>query len=200
MANNEHHLNQFYTNIMQNNAMLYKYQFLVELVGGDELAKYTSFSTQPTEPGSNITYWAQSGSIPKISITKGKAVYFGTEFRMPGVIKFTHTWPMEILLDEDMTIYDLMTQWRKSISDLSLDGGGIKNVPNVNLRVSLTNSDNSQKTTSFIVAGVWPKTIGEISLQYREGGGELGKCRVEFAFQYCYEDDTFDGSNDPMNA
>ena len=200
MAHNEHHLNQVYHNIMQGNALLYKYQFLVEFVGSAELGQYTQFSLQPSDTSTNITYWAQSASIPSFELSKGKTNFFGTEFRAPGVLKFSHSWKVNFLCDQGMNLYQMMTEWRKKISDLKLDGGGIKKVPDVSMRISLINADHSVKTTSFVVAGVWPKNIGAISMQYANGGGAATKFDVDFAFQYCYEDANFDTSTNPMNA
>mgnify|MGYP003302912373 CR=1 FL=1 len=92
------HLSNFYTNIMRGNALLYKYQFLVQLMGPADLGWNNSASQ-------NFSYYVQSGSIPGTKLVNGKTVFFGTEFRIPGVKQFDHNWQTEILIDQDLTIY-----------------------------------------------------------------------------------------------
>jgi hypothetical protein len=201
MAINEkhdYHLRNFYTNIMKNNALLYKYQFLVEFIGLDQLGIDI---TDPSDASKNITYFVQSADIPGYSMQNGKTVFMGTEFRIPGVRKYDHSWAPQILLDESLFAYKGLQKWREKISSLTIDGGGQKVIPNVQARISLLSPDHQTKVTSFILEGVWIKDLGEISLAYSaNGGGDLLKIPVTFRYQYVYKDDTFDQSADPLKA
>ena len=49
---NPYNLKAFYTNIMKENALLYKYQFIVQFIGLDEYGL-----TDQSDPSKNITYY-----------------------------------------------------------------------------------------------------------------------------------------------
>jgi hypothetical protein len=201
MALNEKHdfhMKNFYTNIMKTNALLYKYQFLVEFIGLEALGIDI---TDSSDASKNITYYVQSAEIPGYSMQNGKSIFMGTEFRIPGVRKYDHTWAPQILLDENMFAYKGLQQWREKISSLKIDGGGQKVIPNVQARLSLLSPDHQTKVASFILEGVWIKSLGEISLAYSaNGGGDLLKVPATFKYQYVYPDDTFDQAGDPLKA
>ena len=48
--------------------------------------------------------------------------------------------------------------------------------------------------------GVWPKTIPSISLKYQQDENTPISLDCKFAYQYCYRDDDFDTSGNPLNA
>lgn len=187
---NDKHLSNFYTNIMRGNALLYKYQFLVQLIGPSDLGWNNSASQ-------NFSYYVQSASIPGTKLVNGKTVFFGTEFRIPGVKQFDHNWQTEILIDQDLTIYKKLEAWRESISSLKIDGGGIKQIQSYQAKVSILDTDHQTITDSFMLEGIWIKSLGDINLAYQNnGGGDVLKIPAEFRYQYVYHQD--DG--DPLNA
>lgn len=197
---NNYHLKKFYTNIMKDNALLYKNQFIVDFIGLEQYG-----ITSSTEPVKNITYYVQSASIPGYQLVNGKTTFMGTEFRIPGVLKYNHSWSVNILLNENMFAYVGLQTWRRYISRLEIDGGGIKTIPNVQARVSVLSPDHQQIVNSYILEGVWIKELGEINLAYANGGGNVMKCTAQFRYQYVYPD--YDSSNvnsysdkDPLGA
>lgn len=184
------HLSNFYTNIMRGNALLYKYQFLVQLMGPADLGWNNSASQ-------NFSYYVQSGSIPGTKLVNGKTVFFGTEFRIPGVKQFDHNWQTEILIDQDLTIYKKLEAWRDSISSLRVDGGGIKQIQPYKAKISTLNPDHQTINESYILEGLWIKSLGDINLAYQNnGGGDVLKIPAEFRYQYVYRE----GDGDPLDA
>lgn len=155
-------------------------------------------ANDPTDQ--NFSYYAQSAKLPKFSIKRAKAAYYGIDFRVPTVITFDHSWTCKILLEQDMIIYEKLRDWYKLISDLSKNGGGIKTIPNINLRISLLNAEHTHFTTSYVLTGVWPNKIPELSLAYKADDNEAKMLDVEFKYQYCYKDDSFKSDDDPLNA
>lgn len=190
MAENKKHLKNFYTNIMSSTALLYKYQFLVQLMGPPDLGWNNSASQ-------NFSYYVQSASIPGVKLVNGKTVFFGTEFRIPGVKQFDHNWQTEILIDQDLTIYKKLEAWRDSISSLKIDGGGEKRIPSYQAKISILNPDHQTINESYILEGLWIKSLGDINLAYQNnGGGDILKIPVEFRYQYVYRE----GDGDPLDA
>jgi len=180
---NPYNLKTFYSNIMKENALLYKYQFIVDFIGLDKYG-----ITDTTDAAKNITYYIQSASIPGYQLTNGKTVFLGTEFRAPGVLKFGHQWNTSVLLSQSLFSYKGLQNWRREISRLEIDGGGIKTIPDVQARVSVLSSDHQTIEKSFILEGVWIKELGALQLQYTNGGSEPLKCSVQFRYQYVYPD------------
>ena len=192
---NPYNLKAFYTNIMKDNALLYRYQFIVEFIGLDQYG-----ITDPSEASKNITYYVQSAAVPGYQLVNGKTTFLGTEFRIPGVLKFGHNWTVKILLNQSMFAYKGLQTWRRNISRLEIDGGGIKTIPDVKARVSLLSPDHQSCVNSFILEGVWIKELSELQLQYQNGGSNPSDCTATFRYQYTYPDPDFTLNNDPLAA
>lgn len=193
---NDYNLKSFYTNIMKSTSLLYKYQFIVEFIGLDAYG-----ITDQSDASRNISYYLKSANIPGVSLATGKTTFLGTEFRMPGPLKFGQNWTVKILLEENLFAYKGLQAWRESISSLELDGGGSKTIPNVQARVSVLSEDHQTCTDSFILEGVWLKKLGAISnLQYSTNGGENPvEVDAEFRYQYSYRDPNFN-FEDPLRG
>ena len=95
MSKNEYNLSSFYNQLTKNTALLYKYQFVVEFIQGGENYYFQNDSASPDQ---NFSYYCQSGKIPAFSIKKASVDYYGTNFRIPTVMTFDHTWDCKIIL------------------------------------------------------------------------------------------------------
>lgn len=187
---NNYELKNFYSLIMRQQALLYKYQFFVQLYTTDDLGWNSA-------AGENFSYYVQSASIPGTKLVNGKTVFFGTEFRIPGVKQWDHNWQTEILIDEDLKIYKKLELWREAISSLNKNGGGIKSIPHYQAEVSILSTDHQTTVETYVLEGVWLKSLGDISLAYQNnGGGDVLKIPAEFRYQYVYR--KYDG--DPLDA
>ena len=160
-------LKNFYNILTNQKSILYAYQFVAEFSGLDDSWGISDSS----DAAKNITYYIQSADIPAVTLTSVKTAYLGTEFRSPGVKVFGHNWTCNVLLTEDFNIYKGFRKWQDNISDLHLDGGGDRSIPNVDVRLSLLDPTSQTKTTSFVLGGVWVKKVGKLSLKYEQGGG-----------------------------
>lgn len=205
MANNQYNMQGFYNQLMKHSPMLYKYQFVVEFIQGGSMndgygeQSFTLFNNSQ-EADQNFSYYAQSASLPKFSVQKAKAAFYGNEFRVPTVIQYEHDWSIKVLLEQDMIMYDKLRAWMDIISDLKNNGGGLKTIPNINMRILLLNSQHTEFTTSYVLTGVWPTNVGEIGLAYKQDDGEAKTIDLKIKYQYCYEDPNFDTKADPLNA
>jgi hypothetical protein len=160
---NQYHLGTVYGGITKQKPLLYKYQYILEFVGGNGywdsgvFKTFTLFDNDDNNPDQNFTYWAQGATIPQFEIPAAKVSYYATEFRVPGCMKYTHDFSTKILLDQDLTMYNKLDTWLKMISRLQLSGGGIKVIPTIKLRIRLLDSEHQYFTTSFIMDGVYIK-------------------------------------------
>ena len=190
-------LKQYYNILANNQGLLYAYQFVAEFYGD-----CTQFGINSGGNGrDNISYYIQSADIPGVTLTTAKTPYFGTEFRAPGVKTFTHTWNCNIILMQDLQIYKNFIQWMEAISSLKKDGGGIKQIPNSSVRISILSPDSKNKEQSFVLEGVWPNSVGDITLKYENGGGNpITSFPIGLKYQYVYRDDGLDFSGDPLKA
>ena len=194
-----YNLKNFYNGIMKSQNPLYAYQFLAEFVGLDD----SWGISDSTDAAHNITYYIQSATLPGIDMATGNATYLGKKFILPGPAKYAHTWTANILLEQSLTPYEGFRKWQEEISSFRMDGGGNKSIPNVQLRLSVLDSSGLSKVQAIVLEGVWVKSVGQIQMQYADGGGKpINSFAVEFRFQYNFMDDTsnFDSSTDPLKA
>jgi hypothetical protein len=172
---NPYHLGTVYNNITKAKPLLYKYQYILEFVGGNgfwdsgAFKTFSLFDNDDKNPDQNFTYFAQGGKILNFEVPPAKVNYYATEFRVPGCIKYAHDFSTDILLDQDLTLYNKLDAWLKMISRLQLSGGGIKVIPTIKLRLRLLDSEHQYFTTSFVYDGVWINKLGNIALAYKAG-------------------------------
>lgn len=207
---NDKHLRTYYSNLKQL-PLLYKYQFVVEFVKGGTIQTppgivplesqsfYSLFTNTINSPDQTLTYYAQSASIPGVSIKNAQAKFFAGKFNVPTVIQYEHNWKIDIILDQDLTMYKKFIEWQKFMSDYKFSGGGVRVIPDISMRVNVLNSDHSGFTTSFILAGIWPNDVAQIDVSY-DGNAQIKKAAIEFRYQYVYQDPSFDPQNlnDPL--
>ena len=198
MSDNNYHVKAFYNQIMKQIPMLYGYQFILEFINtGDPAGGLFNVGTDPAD---KFAYYAQSATLPKVGIVKAKATYYGTEFRTPTVVQYDHEYTVKILLEQDMIMYKRLCDWVKLISDLKNNGGGRKVIPDMKLRLNLLDSSHQVFTTSYVMEGVWPNKIDDISLKYAASDTTPVTVTAHFKYQYCYRDDNLDTNGDPLSA
>ena len=197
LRNNDYHVNKFYNDITKSSPLLYEYQFTVEFIGGP----FAAIKSEQLGPVSNFTYFAQSASLPKYDITKAKVSYYGITFNTPGTIKYAHEWSCDILLDQKMYMYEIMRAWMRSLSDLRINGGGNRVIPNCDLKINILDSTHQYVLTTYRLVGIWPNNIGEIKLAYKGDDNTVQTAKFGFKYQYCYEEqkgDPLAGASTPM--
>lgn len=56
-------------------------------------------------------------------------------------------------------------------------------------------------TTSYLVEGVWPTSVSELQLAYKDNDTSIMTFKLGLKYQYCFEDQTFDPNtkvSDPL--
>ena len=181
-----YNLNQFYGNLKRENP-LYAYQFYAQFNGADRYGI-----------DEDILYFFKSATIPGFTMKNAQVPFFGTEFRVPGVQSFSHNWTATLLATQDFKAYKAFRDWQEAISSLSMDGGGEKGVPNIEMEIHVLNSSMQEDRDVICLAGVWVSNVQGFNLAYTQGGGNTPDLQIEFRYQYNYiksEGNPLDGSN-----
>lgn len=121
MSTNSVYLQQFYRSITQNDAFRFGHQFFVELQGGD--LNYLQGLSGNEAADKNFTFYIRSTNIPKTEIKSGTVNFLATSFAVPGVVSYPEDWSVEILLNNDLTLYNRLRAWQDEISDFNLNAG-----------------------------------------------------------------------------
>ena len=117
-------------------------------------------------------------------------------FEIPGVIKYPDQWSTKIILDQNMTYYNILRKWQEYMSSYRKNSGGNKRIPDVNANVHLLDSTMSRYVKTYVMEGAWIESIGNIEFEYKEGSSDTQMCTCNFAFQYWYESD----EGDPLSS
>jgi hypothetical protein len=194
---NQINIREFYNNLKKN-PLRYKHQFTLEIQGDSDFLNKISLGNS-TNIDNCITYWGKSTSIPETTVTEAKVDFFGNGFVVPGIVQYPEDWKVTLILDEDLTIYEKIKQWSDYISNLGLNGGSIeqdgKTIKNVKGKVNLLDETMTKVTETFCIEGIWPKEVGEIKFNYKEGASEIKTFDVTFAMQYFYAE----SDKDPLD-
>ena len=162
---------------------------------------FNIFSTDATNNvENNFSYYAQSATLPAVTVNKADIPYFGKAFHVPTSIQYEHDWTIKFLLTENMNIYEGLRQWMLMFSNLRLSGGGYKLVPNIDMRISLLNAAQTHFTSSQVLVGCWPNDLSDLKQEYKDNDNNVATCNLKIKYQYCYRDDNFNGRGNPLRA
>jgi hypothetical protein len=176
--------------IIKETPFRFGHQFTVEFQGPD-LPEYL----KSTGVNDNITYYVRSASIPKVDVKSANVSFLAAGFVVPGVIEYPEDWQVEILLDQDLTMYRRLKMWHEEISSYRLDGGGKKVIPHITANVNLLDNTMQNIVRRYIMEGVWISELSNVDFKYQEGASDTLKCTAKFVMQYFYE---AQGERDPL--
>jgi hypothetical protein len=195
MADTIPNISTFYTSIMKEKPLMFKYQFLVDF----------SLTNIRIDTKSDLaTYYAQSASIPKVELVKANTAFYGIQFRLPSTIKYEHDWTVKFLLNQNMYVYNSILNWMNSISNWDNSGGSVaalggtkslnqRNNATADLKFHLLDSTHNNIIDTFTLVGCWPTNIGELQLEYKQDDNTPMTFDCKFKYQYCFR-----GPNDPL--
>lgn len=199
----------FYNEIQSHKGLRYSYQFLVKLdfeqrmfdpsnrgryseidnvlisqygFNLDTLGELTN--PNPSKPENNLTFLAQSTSLPQTKIGTVPVAYFAQGFRFPGLIEYDKQWTINILLDQQLTIYRQLRLWQEMMSSIARNSGGNKTIPNVRADIQLLNQYGNQIERRYFVEGIFPTDVPNIDMTYNQGSSNIKRIDVQFQMQY----------------
>lgn len=147
----------------------------------------------------SFAYYAHSATIPGMTLNKADVNYYAGRFSVPTAVSYEHNWTTKILLDQDFTLYKTLRSWQEQLSSYHYNGGGARIIPNINIRLKILNAEHTGFTTSYVLAGVWPKQVQGTPVKYEQNANPI-HLQVQFSYQYCYEDPDFTAQANPLKA
>jgi|GEM_PF-7133960 len=144
------------------------------------------FQISVTKSGmEDLQLYGQSTNIPSRIVNMTQIAFLGQEFDIPTTLDEGRTWRVELASDKNNDLYNAMLNWQAEYASLINSGGGYKGISPETGYIELLNHAITGVVDGFSLAGVFPKEIGELSLD-STGGGELATFSVDFVFQYRY--------------
>lgn len=217
----QNHLRGFYDYIQKSGGMRYKHQFLVHInfseiqnaayvnrgiqrdyfnnMYGDTWVDYLrkagedakgSIGNKPTH---DLTFFANSTSIPETTLKTTDVSFLAAGFKFPGVMDYANTWSINILLDQNLYVYTELLYWKELMSSYARNNGGNKTIPNVDGDVWLLDQYMQQAQRRFKMRGIFIKEIPQIQMEYKEGSSDKIEVGCNFAMQWFEEVDVNNG-------
>lgn len=197
-------LKDFYAQITKKRALLNGHQFILQFFGPSNQNSNGSTESQTGGndavlwgPAAEFSYYAHSATIPSPTLNKADVNYYAGRFTVPTTVTFEHNWTTKILVDQGFTLYNALRSWQEDLSSYYYNSGGRRVIPNMNIRIKILNAEHDYFTTAYVLAGVWPKQIQSQPLKYEQTSNPTF-INVQFSYQYCYEDTTFNASENPL--
>jgi hypothetical protein len=206
MVSEQRNISDFYNKIQQSGGLRYGYQFLVKLFfdkavfntrgaySDKDLILFKQYGINGYEkiidanPATkdDLTFFAQATQLPGTTLDATQVQYFAQGFRFPGIIKYDAQWSIDILLDQDLTIYKQLRIWQEMMSSIVRNSGGNKVIPNARGKLYLLDSygDATKPDRIYAMEGIFPKEVPVINMQYTEGSSTIKTVKVQFALQY----------------
>jgi len=81
--------------------------------------QFTLFDKDESNPDTCIAYWVQDGpKIPAFEIKPATTQFYSQKFSVPACKIYGHELNVNIILDQDLTMYKKLETWLKMISRL----------------------------------------------------------------------------------
>lgn len=145
--------------------------------------------------GEKFSFMCQAASLPAQQVDVVSVFYQGRETKVAGNRTFDN-WTVSILNDEDFAIRNKIELWNNALNGHSTNVRERSTTQNSNIYGSTAHviqlSKDGSALRSYKFIGLWPTTIGEISLDWNTPN-EIESFDVTFAYQWW---ETLVGSSD----
>ena len=133
-----------------------------------------------------IQFLGTSTTLPGKTINVVDVPYFGQNFKIPTNAEYGGEWSITCRCDTDLKLKKSIEKWMNKYSDLSQNGGGMKNVPDLNVRIDLLAHDLKTITDTYILVGCFPTSMGELGLD--QSAADPVTIDLGLAFQYWFNE------------
>jgi len=134
----------------------------------------------------NLQFFATSTSLPGKTLNPVDIPYFGQNFKIATNADYGGEWAINVRVDNELVIKKALLKWMNEFSDLSKNGGGNKKITSYNVRIDLLDNDLQTITDTYILAGVFPSSMGELGLD--QSAADVVAMDIALAFQYWYNE------------
>lgn len=200
----------FYNLIQKENGLRYKHQFLVRInladpelqsyglnfksLYGEDWFRFLDGNQSSMDPTKDLTFYAKSTSLPETSMKTTPVSFLAAGFRFPGIVNYTDSWSVNVLMDQHLYIYTALRQWQELMSSWVYNNGGKKTIPNIDADLLLLNNTSTDVLRRFKMRGIFIKELPELPMEYKEGSSDSVTINVTFTMQWFEECNIIDGS------
>lgn len=149
-----------------------------------EFARDFQFKVRSLGPFSEADLlYVKTAKLPAKSLQNKQVGYMGTQFNIPGAVKYdgSEAWDITFWCDEAYNIRNKMESYISSIFDIETSTGKY-GVP-IEIAVLDLLGKNMETLRRYQLVGLYPLKVGDISYK-AEGSGEPLELPVTFAYQY----------------
>ena len=144
----------------------------------------------------NLQFYATSTTLPGKTLNVADIPYFGQNFKIPTSAVYSGEWTMSTRVDNALEIKKALDKWMDNFADLRSNGGGDKRVPSSTVIIDLLDSQLQNITDTFTLVGVWPSTMGDLTLD--QSVSDPLTMDMTLQYQYWYKGTPGD-SSDPLH-
>jgi hypothetical protein len=130
----------------------------------------------------DITIWANGARVPGREQKVVDFNYYGYPLKMPAAFDMDHELPLTVRCQKSMLVRDAMLYWQSQISSFGKSTGGIKTISPAVARVYLLDQEMQVEQDCYILRGVMPTKIGEITLEHDDP--KIGTFDCVMTYQY----------------
>jgi hypothetical protein len=130
---------------------------------------------------SNFPYLVKSTSLPDSTLEEIQTYWVGQKFKMAST-RSDGDWSVTFIVDNDAKILTRFWAWQKIIHNPQANIYGKPVSYMVDQDIHLLGFDTGSTICCFKLYGAWPKSIGQIQLDYQTN--DLVQFDVTFSYQY----------------
>ena len=162
-------LNEFYTTLKDGVMTRHQFQLVFNSKGVS---------------GRDFSVYAESTTLPGSKITAEAVFFYGIPFQVPSNLNYDQEWSVVIRCDKKANIRGKLEDWMNQIVSLyDSSAGNYKGViPSDTVDVMLLDPSLKNSTRTYVLEGLFPTTLGELSLDHKDSGVQT--FTTTFAFQY----------------
>lgn len=173
-------LKDFY-NTVRNNGLRTNHEFQIELAG------------IPTDQDAfeEFIVYAQSSRLPGRKIEAQPTPFYGFNFQVPTNTTYDQEWTFTVRADTKLKSREMFENWFNYIADLKNSTGGQKGlIPDGAYGIvhlldpEFFNGGNAKVARTYRLEGVFPLTLGELTLDHNDNA--ISTFDVTLEFQYWY--------------
>lgn len=154
-----------------------------------EFARKFQFKIETLGPltADDLIYF-HTANLPQRTISNQTVPFMGLDFNIPGTVKYdgSSSWQVQFRCDEASNIRAKLLAWQDEIFSVQQSGGKY-GVPVSKGVVYQLGKDYDKKIRKFVLQGIYPVTVGELSYDIGDAGA-IQEFNVTFAYQFWYEE------------
>jgi hypothetical protein len=129
----------------------------------------------------DFSYYVKSTNLPTSDIDPISSFWCGQEYKMASLQKF-EDWTVTLNVDHTAEVLKKFWAWQKIIHDPESNIYGRPTIYMADQEIHLLGMDSGETICVYKLFGAWPKSIGQVSLDY--GSNEFANVDITFTFQY----------------